>query len=107
MTFYSFDNTSKMQGVVLEKTTTKGAVIDLTPIPVWTQEAGPTDPATVVASADGFTADLISGGSPGDTVFLVAYSVGGVPQSAEITVTITAKPDIGEAVFTAGTIVPK
>jgi len=74
---------------------------------VWSAESGGTDPASVVAAADGFSADLISSATPGDTVFLVEAFSGGVPVSGEYTLTVIAKPEIGELVFTTGAISPK
>jgi len=106
MTFLTVD-TSQKQNVVLEKTTSTGIALDTTPAPVWSFESGPTDPATVVVAADGFSADLISGSVPGDSVFLIQAFSGGQPVSGEITLTVVPKPDLGELVFTPGAISSK
>lgn len=106
MTFGQINTTQKIH-VVLEKTTTTGATLDASPIPVWTAENGPSDPAVVSPSVDGFEADLISGAVDGDTVFLVSAFSGGNPVSGEYTLTVVPTPQLGELTITNGAISPK
>jgi hypothetical protein len=106
MTFFTIDNTQKIN-IILGANTDLGVAIDATPIPAWSVEDGNSDPVTLATAGDGFSAVNSSGTAPGDSVVLVQYSVGGVPQSAEYTVTVVAKPQIGNAVFTADAPVPK
>lgn len=106
MTFGQIDTTQKIN-VVLDMNTSTGKPLDASPIPVWSQETGPTDPAVAVAAADGFSADLISGSVDGDTVFLIQAFSGGVPVNGEYTLTVVPKPDLGELVLTNGAVSPK
>ncbi len=100
------DNTQQVV-VTLAPLTDQGKTVDPTPVPVWSQEAGGTDPATVIPSGDGFSATLVSSATPGDTVFLVSATVGGVAVSAEITLTVVSAAVLGALVFSAGAPSPK
>lgn len=87
---------------VLAANTDQDVPIDTSPAPVYSFESGPTDPVTVTPNVTGFAGTLTSGTSPGDTLIACSFFVGGVPQTAEITVTVTADGRVGNAVFTFG-----
>lgn len=87
----------------LQKKTDIGQDVDPTPAPVWSLESGPTDPATVTVAQDGFSGQFTSGTTAGDSTFLVQSSVGGVPVSEEVMVTVTVDPRTGKLVITFGT----
>lgn len=106
MTFYTINTTQKVT-FPLVKTTTTGQPIDATPAPLYSLESGPTDPATLSPSADGFELTVSSGTVPGDNIILCEAFSGRVPISGEITVTVVPKPELGELVFGDGVIAPK
>lgn len=74
--------------VTLNPTTDSGKPAKLDGAPVWTVVSGD---STVVAAADGLSADLISSDNPGDTTFLVYADpdLGSGVEDLQETITLT------------------